>query len=117
MSVRKFEKTFGGRITCTIQFDPARDHDRTSGYTHVPKRWEPQPSDEEFAAFFSEYCEWIHTVYSEVSKLINRPYRAVLQDRRSAQPHWEAWVYEPDGTRTCASKGNGYFQPYAQRQN
>jgi hypothetical protein len=114
MSAHTFEATFAHRLTCTITFDPAVDYDRALDYARVSKQWRPQPTEAEFAAFFADYCRWIHTVNSQISKIIDHPYRTVLHDHRSAHPHWEAWIYHPDGTSECVAQGSGIFKPPAE---
>lgn len=117
MTPHHFTKTFAGRLTCTITFDPAKYSHGKQGYGPPDKQWLPQPTEEEYAAFFPEYCEWIHGVYAAIAHIIQRPYGAILQDRRSQRPHWEAWLYHPDGSKECVEQGDGLFPPYARRQN
>lgn len=111
MSLHTFRATFGGRLTCTVTFDPAMEARGEHGYGPPTKQWSPQPSEEEFDAFFPEYRDWIHTVYGQIAHLINEPYRAVLQNLRAQPLRWEAWIYHPDGRRECVAKGTGAFKP------
>jgi hypothetical protein len=96
-----------GEATCTIEFDAA-DYRRGDQKSIRPQvKWEGLRT----AEMFPQFLEWIHTVNATISKAINHRHVYVVQDWLSEPPHWEVWIYYPDGDKKCVEVGYGVFDP------
>ena len=92
-------------------FEPAK-YDRNAGKTFRPsKKWNREPTDEEFEAFFPQYVEWTHSANSEIAKIIGGDYVHILQDSYAKNPFWQFWVYHCNGEKECVAQGDGQFDP------
>ena len=103
----RFHCDFGRGCTCTIEFSASKD------CTGNPPNLRPKVTwtGTKTAEIFSRYMEWIHTVNGVISKIINQQHVFVIQDWSSNPPHWEFWVYNPDGNKKCVQSGEGLFNP------
>src|SRR6266404_2249751 len=88
-------------------FDASVHYDRQARKVSPEKEWSPQPSEEEFRAFFPEYREWIHTVNCAIAELVQADHAYVLQDSWANPPYRETWIYKADGTKRCIKKEYG----------
>ena len=111
MPAYTFQASFAGRFTCTVTFDPAIHFHGKAGQIGPAKHWHPQPPPADEAEFFNAYRAWIHTVNAQIAKIVNVEYRSILQNRHGKPPAWQAWIYQPDGTKKCVAKGTGIFNP------
>ncbi len=98
----KFHCDFGS-ATCTIEFDALKD------CTGHPPNIRPKVvwAGTRTAEMFPRYLGWIHSVNAVISETVNRQHAYVIQDWSSDPPHWEFWIYNPDGSKKCIQKGDG----------
>jgi hypothetical protein len=102
----KFFCDFGGGVTCTIDFSALKDCTGTPPNIRPKVKWTGSRTPE----MFVHYMAWVHSVNAVISKAINSKHVYVIQDWSSDPPHWEFWVYDPDGSKKCVEKGEGVFQ-------
>jgi hypothetical protein len=94
-----------GPAACTIEFSPDRDCSGTPPNLRPKVTWTGQRT----AKIFPAYMAWIHSVNAVISETIKRQHAYVIQDWSSTPPHWEFWVYDPDGSKKCVQSGPGFF--------
>ena len=92
-------------------FQPAIHWDRGTNAIQTPKKWDTEPTDEEFEAFFPEYVEWMHSVNLALSEIIGSDHTYVFQNSYAEEPFWEFWVYHANGEKECVAKDYGRFDP------
>ncbi len=102
--LHKFHCDFGP-ATCTIEFSADRDCTGNPPNLRPKVEW----TGTRTAEIFPAYMTWIHSVNAVVSKAIHRQHAYVIQDWSSEPPHWEFWVYDPDGSKKCVQSGEGAF--------
>ena len=99
--VLTFYCDFGNGGTCTITFNLA-------DFRRDPRRIRPQTKwvGERRNEMFDTYRNWIHTVNARISEALQGPHAYVLQ-HWAQSPHWEHWVYFPDGEMRLIAEGDG----------
>jgi hypothetical protein len=106
--LHKFHCDFGNGTSCTINFGTLTDCTGNPPNIRPKVEWTGTRTPE----IFPKYFAWIHTVNAVISKAINNKHVFVIQDWSSQLPHWEFWVYDPDGNKECIQKGEGMFQKH-----
>jgi hypothetical protein len=106
-----FQHSFGSGCTCTIAFQPGVHYDRATNTIRLAKQWSPQPSEEDFHAFYPQYVEWMHAVNAHLSEITGSDHTYVFQDSYADEPFWEFWVYHANGEKECVAKQRGFFDP------
>jgi hypothetical protein len=88
-----------------MHYDYARNSVRPA------KQWSPNPSEEDFHAFYPQYVEWMHTVNAQLSEILGCDHTYVFQDRYADEAFWEFWVYHANGKKECIAKQGRLFDP------
>ena len=99
----KFFCDFGSGASCTITLDLVQ-------YRRDPKSLSPKTewTGDRTEEMFPTYLSWIHTVNGIISKAIQSDHTYVIQTWFEP-PHWQFWLYHPDGTKTLVQEGDGQF--------
>ncbi len=86
-------------------------YDYATNSVRPAKQWSPNPSEEDFHAFYPQYVEWMHTVNAQLSEILGCDHTYVFQDRYADEPFWEFWVYHANGKKECIAKQGRLFDP------
>lgn len=99
----KFQCYFGGGTVCTISFD-------LKEYRRDPKNIRPRTTwaGNRSKGMFPQYQAWIHTVNQRIAEALQTDHAYVIQTWFEP-PHWQFWVYHPNGDKKLVVEGNGQF--------
>jgi hypothetical protein len=101
----KFYCDFGGGTTCLVTLDLV-EYRRDPKNLRPKTKWVGERTDE----MFPKYQAWIHTVNRRIAETVKRDHSYVIQTWLK-QPHWQFWIYHPNGDQKLVAEADGKFDP------